>query len=379
MGGATVQQFGNPAEGNAITIESDGTIVVAGEVSRSRRSSQFAVVRYTKSGEVDSAFGRDGHVSTKFGIGRTTSFVTSIVSLSNGKVLAAGDGDGQMAFARYTANGGLDPRFGHDGKRRVLFAKAGSIVSGLVVQPDGKTVAAGTVFRRNPGDQLALVRLQGDGSLDHSFGGDGRVRTSLSGNVDARGVALQEDGKIVVVGIGDPTPGVRGSSLVVVRYLPNGSLDAGFGQGGVVRQIIGEDEPTGIAIAPDGGILLLTRDAVGRLTTDGSFDAEFGNQGWRGIGDGDFSALVIQSDGRIVLGGESIDCTFALWRVLPDGTMDDSFGDGGESTVPVPNHEFGVYRGLALQADGKILAAGTATATACGIDEAVAVARYLDT
>lgn len=329
---------------------------------------------------MDRAYGHEGKVTTKFGKGRTASFIASALAQPNGKVIAAGLGDGQMAFARYTTDGELDPSFGRGGKRRVVFADASSQVVGAALQGDGKLVAVGTYFDHAGGDSLALVRLRPNGSLDPSFGVGGRVITTLSNSVDGRGIALQPDGKIVVVGISDTGRHDRTDLVIVARYLPDGSLDTAFGQDGVT-EIVSDGEPRGVAVVPDGGILVLTRGAVGRLLPNGQIDAQYGDSGWHAFADGDLHAMIAQPNGDVILAGDAVGrasaCMFGLWRLLPSGESDRTFGQSGESKTLFPKRKTGEYRGLALQPNGRIVAVGATFATPCGADDAMAAARYI--
>src|SRR5687767_6352812 len=159
-------------------------------------------------GDLDQTFDLDGRVTTDFG---SRDSAGGVVIQPDGKIVAAGFGAGpgefDFAVARYNTNGSLDPSFGGgDGMVTTDFATSDDRGWALGIQPDGKIVVAGQTFvaRSVGGSDLdfALVRYNGDGSLDTSFGGDGKVNTDLGANETdaALGVALQSDGRIVAAG-----------------------------------------------------------------------------------------------------------------------------------------------------------------------------------
>ena len=272
----------------------------------------------------------------------------------DGKIVAVGYGAGGFAVARYNPNGSLDTSFDADGKVATDFG--GGMATGVALQPDGKIVVAG-----HGSVGFAMARYNPNGSLDASFGAGGKVTTDFNG---AGGIALQDDGKIVAVG---SAPGFGGySDLALARYNANGSLDTSFGQQGT--QITdadwgGDDALADVAIGPDGTIATVgqsycficssttlvlavyTRDGVPsglHMTNVDSTDSG--------------SSVAIQSDGKIVAAGGTID-DFLVARYDSGGSPDPSFSDDGIQTT-----DFGGADGaggVALQPDGKILVAGT--------------------
>ena len=138
----------------------------------------------------------------------------------------------------------------------------------MALQPDGKLVVAG-----DSDANFALARYNSDGSLDAGFGTGGKVITSFGGTDQASAVILQPDGKIVVAGQTDTGVSI---DFALARYMPDGSLDGAFGSGGrVTTNFIGNSDDLG-------------------------------------------SAVALQSDGKIVVGGTSDD-NFALARYTPEG------------------------------------------------------------
>jgi uncharacterized delta-60 repeat protein len=274
-------------------LQSDGKIVVGGT----------ALHRFNADGSVDTSFGDNGAAATDLLL------VDALAILPNGKI-AISTRYG-FVFALYNSDGTLDTSFGgaarstnddqlgvapgnvsHEPSRAVA---GWSEIGEMIAQPDGKIIAVGTV-RTLPHDtyvtQLYVIRMNGDGSLDGSFGDGGVVMTKVPGHSAAEGwaVALQADGKIVVSGAG-----ARGT---LARYNADGSLDAKFGNAGLLttnREGAGGD----VAVQADGKIVITTAAGAARYHADGSFDRAFnapGNPG--GV------AVAIAPDGDIVVAGQ---------------------------------------------------------------------------
>jgi uncharacterized delta-60 repeat protein len=252
-----------------------------------------------------------------------------------------------------------------------LFDGTGGFATSVAVQPDGRIVAAGST-----GTGFALARYGSNGRLDDTFGGDGKVTTNFSPNADAaNAVAVQADGKIVAVGFADYY-----AKFALARYLVNGSLDPTFGTDGRVTTEFaggGKDGANAVALEPDGTIVaagfanFFHTFGLARYHADGRLDRGFGGDGrvttefTSGQEDGAF-AVAVQADGRIVAAGVAgdFDPRFALARYAVDGRVTTNF------TLDKADAAFGV----ALQADGKIVAAGPANN-----GDRLAVVRYLAT
>ncbi|MGQ0592156.1 MAG: hypothetical protein ACT4QB_05760 [Gammaproteobacteria bacterium] len=310
-------------------------------------------------GDLDPSFDGDGRVLTDF---RDFEGVNALAVQLDGKLVAAGGFFPFFGLARYNADGSLDRSFGKGGRVRRNFGR-GAQARALVLQPDGKPVAAGLA-----GSDFLLVRLNPDGSLDTSFGAGGVVRTDFGGGDGANALVLQPDGKLVAAG--NRRSGTRVnvvSDLILARYHPDGSLDASFGAGGFVVEsgILGSAlvlQPDGKLVAAGGGDAPGSGDQLFRFNPDGTLDTSFGDGGRMGLnfgGPSDLSALVLQPDGKLVAAG-AVDPFFSgdflLARFNPDGSLDTSFGTGGFVVT-----DFG--RGsranaLVLQADGKLVAGG---------------------
>src|SRR5262245_16503784 len=169
-----------------------------------------------------------------------------------------------MAVARYLADGSLDPSFGGDGVVTTGFGTDFSDAAGIAVQSDGSVVAAGTAGddASLQTDDVALARLAPDGSLDPTFGGDGRVTTDFGAGSEVdwgAAVAIQSNGDIVAVGTTFPSglPCASGHAIAVVRFQADGDLDPSFGSGGkVVTDLSDSDEGNDVLIQADGKIVV---------------------------------------------------------------------------------------------------------------------------
>jgi uncharacterized delta-60 repeat protein len=227
-------------------------IVIGGRAGVS--GGRFALARYHSNGRLDRNFSHDGKVATDFSPRDDPAF--GLALQADGKIVAVGQAfqfpHGQWALARYNPNGTLDPAFSDDGKETTDFtAGDDDWANNVVIQPDGRILAGGGAAFI--GTDFALARYETDGTLDSTFGGDGRVRTNLGGDFDeARDLALQDDGRIVAVGEN------RFGNFAVVRYNPDGLLDASFGGGdGKVSTPLMRafDTANAVSIQADGKIL----------------------------------------------------------------------------------------------------------------------------
>ena len=244
----------------------------------------------------------------------------------------------QMAQA---ADGDLDPLFGSGGMVMTDLGKSTDIAEAVAIQADGKSVVVGTTYKNNDfsDEDFVVTRYNTDGTLDNTFGNRGKVRTDFPGLAAVpSSVVIQPDGKIVVAGGAFPLFTFLGN-FKVARYNPNGSLDTSFGDGGIVTTIF----------------------PAGSYASD----------------------VALQSDGKIIAAGtvfvdfiigESSDTDFALARYNPDGTPDATFGNDGQVTTDFLGFEDDAFSVL-IQPDGKIVAVGSANDPATFYD--FAAARYL--
>jgi uncharacterized delta-60 repeat protein len=234
-----------------VAIQPDGKIVAAGFINAGY-STDFAVARYNPNGSLDTSFGQGGIAQTDFFHGVDGG--TEMVLLPDGKIVVAGSvynsaGAGDFALVRYMADGTLDASFGNGGKVTTNFSGTSSdIVHDMDIAPNGKLVVAGGSGQPGKWD-FAVARYNANGTLDRTFDGDGKFVRDISGfgtQDSASGVAVQQNGKIVVSGDASPfSNGNGGFDLVTIRLNVNGSLDLGFGNRGKVYTDFGSFRRTG--------------------------------------------------------------------------------------------------------------------------------------
>jgi uncharacterized delta-60 repeat protein len=390
----------------AVAIQADGKLVVVGTTYKNNDFSgeDFVVTRYNTDGTLDNTFGNRGKVRTDFpGLAAVPS---SVVIQPDGKIVVAGGAFPLFTFAgdfkvvRYNPNGSLDTSFGDGGIVTTIFP-AGSYAFDVALQSDGKIIAAGTFFVDfNPGESsdtdFALARYNPDGTPDATFGNGGQVTTDFVGfEDDAFSVLIQPDGKIVAVGsANDPATFY---DFAAARYLSNGTIDTTFGVAGKVRtdfgdqnfdrarsaalQLDGRIVAAGFAISHGGGV---QNFAVARYTSNGVLDTTFSRDGEAQIDFGNCcqsaTKVLLQSDGKIIVvggsNGESSEDDFLLARLSPRGSLDNTFGVGGEVRTSFGDLNGGA-NGAALQSDGKIVAVGF-QATFSNQFANFALARYLN-
>jgi len=332
--GITTTSIGpNNETAHAIAVQADGKIVVAGETyNNSNVVEDFALVRYNSDGSLDNTFGTNGFVVTD--MQQSTDVVKAIAIQPDGKIVVAGYSDNtfnyDFAVARYLANGTLDNTFGTNGK---VIKNFGSTDFGLAMAllPNGKILVSGRAYNGQNGD-FALIQLNANGSYDNTFGTAGAMMADLFGEDEsANAIAIQADGKIVLVGDRYKN---NVSIFAIARFNPDGSLDPSFSFDGKLSTAIGTMNDVAHAVA-------------------------------------------IQGDGKIVVAGVSNTAAisdFALARYLSDGTPDNTFSSDGQLTTNVANG--GDYStALAIQPDGKILAGGVVPGNNSISD--FAVVRYL--
>jgi uncharacterized delta-60 repeat protein len=290
-------------------------------------------------------------------------------------------------------DGVLDPTCGTGGKATAdIFGSQSDQAISAAVQADGKIVVAGSVFGAT--SDFLLARYNADGTLDAAFGSGGIVTTDFAGGDDAASaVAIQSDGKIVAVGAAYMGSATRGD-FALARYNTDGSLDATFGVGGKVTTDFYQrgDAANAVVIQSDGKIVVggTTRNSIlhqfqlglARYNTDGSLDAAFGTGGLvsttiLGLDD-EILALALQTDGKIVAAGYTyiggLNYDFAIARYSgTDGSLDASFGTGGIVTTDFAGGDDNV-NSVVIQSDGKIVVAGHAYSAGPGYD--FALARY---
>jgi uncharacterized delta-60 repeat protein len=388
-------------EAAAVAVQPDGRILVAGfAFDPAKGRDDFALARYNADGSLDTTFGTGGKATTDLGSGAEA---RALALQGDGRIVVAGvvhdaaSGKDLFALARYNPNGTLDPTFDAAGPTPGLittaFPQGGAGARGGALQADGEIVAAGVVATTGTDTDTALARYTAAGTLDTGFGTAGRVVTDLGPGPDAAdAVAVGAGGKILVAGYAADSA-KNADDFALARYNTDGSLDTSWGGSGKVLTAFhsGDDRAHALALLGDGRVV-----AAGSATNDAGTAQEFALARYNAIGRLDTSfngsgkvtnrfdpggdtayAVALQGDGRIVaagsagVGGGKTD--FVLARYYPDGSLDRSWGGPGQVVTAFTSGP-DAARGVAIQRDGRIVAAGFATPAAG--NEEFALARY---
>ncbi len=328
-------------------------------------------------GDLDPSFGVGGIVTGAFSA-RGMAFDSSGRIIVGGYATDPNDVHDQDFFAaRLNANGTFDPTFGSNGQAITDLGSQFDAGLAMALDGSGRPVVVGMTNNGSNMD-FAIVRYTIAGAPDTSFGSDGKVTVAFGTSDDwANAVAIDHTGRIVVAGITFVPGSPNYNRFALARFMPDGMLDQTFGSGG---KIISDFAGVAQAIAIDAsGRLIVGGSGVllARYTDAGTLDPTFGSGGevTTGFGAGaEFSALAIDNSGRIIAAGRA-GGGFALARYTEDGSLDPSFGVGGEvDTTFGSSVDEGAYA-LALDSAGRPVAAGYARV---GIIDFLAIARYTE-
>ncbi|HEX8250416.1 MAG TPA: FG-GAP-like repeat-containing protein [Pyrinomonadaceae bacterium] len=373
-----------------VVVQPDGKILVIGYGFIGSSSVQTAIVRYNPNGSIDTTFNNGGKLITP-------SLNPGMIALQpDGKIVfvATGGSSSNTNFyiSRRNPDGSPDPSF--NGVSLVIMDLRGTndTATSVKVQPDGKIVVGGVSARPTSGSDFALVRLNPDGQPDLTFDGDGKIFTSLGQSAGVADLVVQPDGKIVAAGtasVQEPSDSQSIETFATVRYNPNGSLDTTFDTDALVFTRFVSTGPFGslahnrvasVALQSDGKILVggsagsccspqpLSQIAAIRFNADGSPDSSFGTGG-KALVSGPPGAmaiandLAIQSDNKIVFAarvGNLKNAHFGVARVNPDGSLDTTFSGDGWNIIQTQfgGTTFRTAYAVAIQPNGKIVAGG---------------------
>jgi uncharacterized delta-60 repeat protein len=366
--------------GQAVVVQPDGRIVVAGDDT---------LARYDPDGTPDATFGPDGTGLVTTDLENDSCFVdgpSDVALQPDGKIVVVGIADGgddeqNFGVQRYFPNGDLDTDFGDQGLVSTDFGGSSDCAYGVTIQADDKIVVAGETRGTDGNIDVGVARYEADGTPDASFGPDGTglITTDIAGDRD-----IDADGNIVVVARVSVDSSLDHFSIV--RYSPTGGLDSSFDDDGITDVTLGS--AVGVAIDADGRIVAAGSHNAGIATGQANFAV------WRFLAEGDadhtFSGdgvvttdfpdvagqtrwgeyghdLTLQADGRIVVVGRAdhtavggpFTSDLALVRYGTDGTLDATFGTGGTLTVDFAGG-FDAGHDVAIQPDGRIVASATA-------------------
>lgn len=344
----------------------------------------FPVILLSQNNGLDLNFGNNGVVQETFD--ESTRF-ESVALQSDGKIVVAGSRGTELLVARFMEDGTPDADFGTNGFYYNDLGTAATAYK-VLVQPDGKIIALGT--HRESGSKFALmaIRLLADGSgLDSSFNGEGIYSNLVSGSSfaedDILDAVLLADGKIAIAG--RSYSGQRDISLVG-RITVDGQPDVTFGDNGITLLDFNSFSRANGLVVNAAGELVITGGAssseifIAAFDDNGDLQTDFGTNGVTvfneasGINNG-ANDLVVLPDGKYLAGGNAfdfgnVDNDIALYRFLPDGELDTTFGNNGIAKVSRGGNE--AIQSLWLQTDGKILAGGGTG----GFDPNFALSRF---
>jgi uncharacterized delta-60 repeat protein len=290
---------GNNEVAKDVVIQPDGKIIIVGYASNGSNF-DFAVARFNPDGIFDSSFSSDGKLLVDFDNGWDQA--NDVCLQPDGKILVAGTNGSDFVVARLNSDGTLDHTFSVDGKLVVDVGSVTDKASKVMVQPDGKILVAGEYGNSsNTYKDFAVLRFNGDGTADPSFGINGKVITDLYGGLDyVSSAILQPDGKIIVAGSTIRSSDLSGMDFAVVRYNSNGSLDNNFSIDGKLQLNVQStsEGATSLALQPDQKIVVagftngkeksnftIPRSdhgdlAILRVNADGTLDENFGSRGF---------------------------------------------------------------------------------------------------
>ena len=386
-GGKVETSFGHNIRPQSAALQTDGKLVVVGTLDNFQVATQvFAVVRYMPNGTLDPAFGQGGVATTAF-----TDFVNSanaVAIQADGKIVVAGEtqsSDGsvdQFALARFNTNGTLDIGFGAGGKVTTDFLglHAGGFhqtANVVLLQSDGKILAGGVARAgyRSP-EQTALARYSYDGSLDTAFGSNGKILTVGIGGVNALGLlsdgqilALNNRGGIEQFHADGTAASVTGGSIVATAH----NWNAAFEPDGRFVLVTTVQGPGG---RYDLDVKVLRFDAHG--ASDPTFNSPPFDFDVTGPVSNIGQAVAVAPDGRILVAGtapiQGGGNDFGLARINSGGGLDATFGSGGRITTRFEGSD--QIFAVVLQPDGKIVAVGQAFNGSTYLAN-LAMARYL--
>lgn len=365
------------SKARGIAVQPDGKVLLAGECVGGLNGTDFCTLRYNSNGTLDTDFGVAGAAITSFGPNKDTA--NAIALQPDGKIVVAG---GCWLYApldsfcatRYNQDGSLDPNFGSGGKLvttvEILYEWA--VANAIAIQPDGKIVFSGTCTSNGTDSFFCATRYNLNGTIDTAFGSNGKVMSLLgTGSNKALAMTLQADGKIILAG---GCHNGLNNVFCAARYTTLGALDTSFATGGMLVDSGGTIGLfRAVAVQPDGKLLfangcsaiVMSWICVTRYRANGQLDSTFGVGGTAATtpdinAPHVANAVTIQSDGKILVAGycgNGTNVDFCLLRYHSDGTNDVNFGTSGKvlTAIGVGQDYANV---VALQPDGKILLAG---------------------
>lgn len=369
-----------PTEGFSVAVHPDARIMVSGYTRAADNREHATLACYRSDGSLDTHFNGSGKIVISSDSTDSNSWAMAIQP--DGKVVLAAvlynDATSWIGVYRFLADGSPDITFDKDG---FVFTSLGAEYLGLnsiALQPDGKILVGGYVGHANENfDRFYVARYLPDGDLDNSFDEDGIAITAVGESyTNIRSLLIQPDGKIIAAGYGVFNTYY---AFTAVRYNSNGSVDHSFGGEGIAVASFGDADARcmSAALQPDGKIILggfalnalsgFTEFAAARLTMTGNLDNTFHEDGLVNIsvsGKADQArTLLLQPDGKIWLGGYAHSninggSDMAMVRLHSNGIPDDSFDGDGVKVYEDDLNTSSTINSMAFQPDGKIVGTG---------------------
>ncbi len=384
--GYVVQQVDGKDAVQKVLVQDDGKIISLGMSWDAGYTARAYVFRYLPDGTPDTGFGTDGVFIHELD---NEALLYSAVITPAGKILLVGSTTDyqtyRMMLIQINGDGTLDPSFGTNGivlqSVSEVLVSAEDMAYDVMLDSQGSILVCGSSTDANYVRRPVVVRFTSTGVLDTTFGVDGvaTIPVMAVGSSSFNGIAMQPDGKIVACGYFGETE--LWYTLLLVRFQADGTLDGTFSDDGIVRHNYGnvDDEADDLVLTPDGSILVSGYTVTTtynfsallmKFTPEGEVDATFGDAGAveEDLDDYDYASnMALQADGKIVIAGTSGDgppngFDMAVWKYMPDGTPDNTFGNNGLAAHVIPDYYAMIYA-LELQADGKILIGGQARTT----------------
>ncbi len=425
-GGIVVDGASKSIQANSVVLQPDGSIVLAGSAANKANSFEsFSIARLTPGGAADGSFNGGNPAQPSFG-SQTNDVANGVVPYPGGRFLAVGsttaspDGNQTViAVARLNNDGSTDGSFGSG--LHTTWASAGCVSTPCAISPTPGTVALQVVPSSNSHDagfgavidaaggaevvavsgtpnKVVVARLNANGSLDTSFGNDsGVLVTTIATSTPQPAIVLGPPGTAYVSGAVKNSAkascpssfGGGGCDDIGLARVTIGAgagvLDGSFGTSGLAKaSASGDDQANGLAVAPDGGVIVVGSATYGspsaaprefllaKFTSGGAADGSFGNAGlvttnFYGADD-EARAVAVRADGRLAVTGIAENtangCTppacfdsVSVAQYASNGSLDPSFGSGGKTVTsfgPASNQGLA----LAIQPDTKIVVAG---------------------
>lgn len=350
--GKVITAVGSIAVANALAIQKDGKIVVAGFTQNA--TYDCLIMRYNANGKTDNTFGTKGKATIDLGNFEKAEAVTI---QKDGKILIAGyagtnDG-GDFLLARFKTNGLPDSSFGINGIVVTDIRSHADKATAITVQSTGKIVVTGYTHSETSED-IGLVRYNMNGSIDSSFGTNGKTISSFGTLTTPAAITVQKDNKILVSGY----IGINAGDFLTIRYKADGSTDSTFGNNGSVTTDFGVFASAKSVIVLQNQKIIVGGDAIVQYNKNGTVDSSFGSNGiiLNALG----GSVAVTPSGKIVLAGSYNNGTnndVAVAMYTSNGGIEESFGTSGVATTDFDlNNDYA--SAVQVQKDEKIVVAG---------------------